>query len=60
MVAIDLGGRPTKAVFLERMGALYILKGYALLDAPIYDKSLSVELLTEHLKSVCQALAAKG
>ena len=60
MVAIDLGGRATKAVYLERRENQYLLNRYAVLDAPIYEKSLSVELLTEHLKSVAQALDAKG
>ena len=60
VVAIDLGGRTTKAVFLQRREGRYALNRYALLDAPIYEKSLSVELLTEHLKAVAQALDAKG
>ena len=60
MVAIDLGGRTTKAVYLERRESRYLLNRYAVLDAPIYEKSLSVELLTEHFKSVAQALDAKG
>ena len=60
VVAIDLGGRTTKAVFLQRRDEDFVLSRYALLDAPIYEKSLSVELLTEHLKAVCQALDAKG
>jgi type IV pilus assembly protein PilM len=32
------------------------LASYALLDAPIYEKKLSVELLSEHLRSVSEAL----
>lgn len=32
------------------------MTSYALLDAPIYEKSLSAEMLSEHLKAVCQAL----
>ena len=60
VVAIDLGGRTTKAVFLQRRDGRCFLNRYALLDAPIYEKSLSVELLTEHLKAVCQALDGKG
>jgi type IV pilus assembly protein PilM len=60
MVAIDLGGRMTKAVFLQRRNEAFVLSRYAVLDAPIYEKSLSVELLTEHLKAVCQALDARG
>ncbi len=60
VVGIDLGGRTTKALFLQRRDASYVLSRYALLDAPIFEKSLPVELLTEHLKAVCHALDAKG
>src|SRR5262249_28919139 len=59
LVSIDLGGRTTKAVDLVRKGDGYVLSRYALLDAPIYEKNLSVELLGEHLKMICQALDAK-
>jgi type IV pilus assembly protein PilM len=59
MVAVDLGGRTTKAVHLQRRGQGFALCGYALLDAPIFDKTLSTDLLTEHLKAVAQALQAK-
>jgi type IV pilus assembly protein PilM len=60
MLAIDLGGRTTKAVHVQRRGEKFVLQGFALLDAPIYDKSLSAELLTEHLISVCEALQPKA
>jgi type IV pilus assembly protein PilM len=60
IVAIDLGGRTTKAVLLQRRNETYVLNRYAVLDAPIYEKSLSVELLTEHLKAVSLALDARG
>lgn len=59
ILAIDLGSRTTKAVYVQRRGAEYSLNQFALLDAPVYDKTLSVDLLTEHLKSVVQALNAK-
>lgn len=59
IVAVDLGGRTTKAVHLQRRGPGFVLCGYALLDAPIFDKILSVDLLAEHLKAVAQALHAK-
>ena len=59
MLAIDLGARTTKAVHLQLRGDGYVLSRYALLDAPIYEKNLSVELLTEHLKAVSQALDAR-
>src|ERR1041385_2819889 len=60
MVAIDLGGRTTKAVLLHRRNDGFTLSRYALLDAPIYEKSLSVELLSEHLKALSAALDAKA
>src|ERR1700690_2255026 len=59
MISVDLGGRTTKAVLLERRGEIFALTRYALLDAPIFEKTLSPELLTEHLKAVCEALEAK-
>ncbi len=59
MLAIDLGDRTTKAVCMQRRGDAYVLNRYALLDAPIYEKNLSVELLTEHLKAVNQALEGR-
>jgi len=59
MISIDLGGRTTKAVHLQRKGEEFVLSRFALLDAPIYEKNLSADLLGEHLKSVCQALDTK-
>jgi type IV pilus assembly protein PilM len=60
MLAVDLGGRTTKAVHVQRRGHGFALCGYALLDAPIFDKSLSADLLGEHLKMVAQTLKARG
>jgi type IV pilus assembly protein PilM len=60
MLAVDLGNRTTKAVHLQRRGEGYALCGYALMDAPIFEKSLSAELLAEHLKTVNQALGNKA
>ncbi len=59
MVAVDLGGRITKAVHLQRRGDGFALCGFALLDAPLFEKTLSVEMLAEHLKAVTQLLEAK-
>jgi type IV pilus assembly protein PilM len=59
-LAVDLGGRTTKAVQVQRRGSAFVLSGYALLDAPIFEKAISAELLTEHLKVVVQALVAKA
>lgn len=59
ILAVDLGSRTTKAVHIQRRGEDYTLSRYALLDAPIFEKSMSVEMLAEHLKAVNQALQAK-
>lgn len=59
MLAVDLGSRNTKAVYLQRQGDALVLNRFAVLDAPIFEKSLSPELLTEHLRAVAQALEAK-
>jgi type IV pilus assembly protein PilM len=56
MMAVDLGSRTTKAVLLERRGEALVLTRYALLDAPIFDKKLSTDLLSDHLRSVSEAL----
>ncbi len=54
--AIDLGARTTKAVLLERRGEVLALSRYALLDAPIYEKKFSPDLLAEHLRTVTKAM----
>src|SRR6516162_6648966 len=59
VLSIDLGGRTTKAVQVQRKGERFALTRYALLDAPIYERNLSADLLGEHVKNVCQALEAK-
>jgi len=38
MLSIDLGGRTTKAVHLQRKGDDFVLSRFVLLDAPIYEK----------------------
>ncbi len=57
-MAVDLGSRTTKAVCVARRGSGFALAGFALLDAPVYEKSLPPELLTEHLKAINQTLQA--
>jgi len=59
LIAVDLGARTTKAVHLQRRGEGFVLHRYALLDAPIFEKSLSADLLAEHLRAVVQALDCK-
>ena len=61
IVSIDLGGRTTKAVYLQRRGERFALVNYAILDAPISDKAISVDLLADHLKNVGSMLGnSKG
>jgi len=57
-MAVDLGSRTTKAVCVQRRGQGFALSGFAFLDAPIYEKALPPDLLTEHLKTLTQALPA--
>jgi len=56
VIAIDLGNRTTKAVLLERRGETLALMRYALMDAPIFEKKISPELLADHLHAVAEAL----
>lgn len=56
LVSVDLGGRTTKAVHVQRKGDKFVLCGYAVMDAPIYEKTIPVDLLTEHLKVITQSL----
>ena len=57
MISVDLGARTTKAVLLEQRSGSWELCRYALLDAPIFDKKISSELLAAHLRNVVEALA---
>jgi type IV pilus assembly protein PilM len=59
MMVVDLGGRTTKAILMERRGDVLALSRFAMLDAPIYEKKISVELLAEHLRAVAQALGSQ-
>jgi len=59
IVAVDLGSRITKAVHVHRRGQSFVLSEYVLVDAPIFEKTLSADLLTEHLKAVTHAMRAK-
>ncbi len=59
MVAIDLGGRTTKAVYLQRKNDRFVLSRFAVIDAPISEKHVSPELLSDHIKAVCGALEAR-
>ncbi len=60
MLAVDLGTRTTKAVLVERRGEIFALTRYALVDAPIFDKKISSELLAAHLRDVVQKMDAQA
>jgi type IV pilus assembly protein PilM len=59
VMAVDLGSRTTKAVWIQRHGQGLALCGFTLLDAPIYEKTMSRDLLSEHLRAVNRALQPK-
>jgi len=60
IIAIDLGSRATKAVYLQRQGGGFNLAGVSIQEAPgLGEKAASPELLAEHLKNVYEALGAK-
>jgi len=57
--AVDLGSRTTKAVLLERKDNTFSLSRFTVQDAPIYDKAMPQGLLTEHLRSIMEAIQPK-
>jgi type IV pilus assembly protein PilM len=59
ILAVDLGSRTTKAIHVQRRGNAFALSRFAVLDAPIFDTTLSAAMLAEHLRAVGQALGAK-
>ncbi len=59
IISIDLGGRTTKAVSIKRRGEVFEFSNYAIIDAPIYEKRINADLLSEHLKSVTKKLDTK-
>lgn len=56
IIAIDLGGRHTKAVHVQHKGEQISLAGYTIQDSPNGESSFSVDVLAEHLRSVVGAL----
>lgn len=59
VIAIVLGTRTTKAVYLKRHGTGFCLLNYALLETPALAQGLSCEVLTEHFKKIKQLLEAE-
>jgi type IV pilus assembly protein PilM len=60
VVAVDLGGRTTKAVQIVRKGSGFELANFACKETPVTDKGLSAEALAEHLKALLQAVSARS
>jgi type IV pilus assembly protein PilM len=60
ILAIDLGGRMTKAVQLQRKGDRLTLTNYAILDAASHDKAISPDVLAEHLKEIVRLLGVRA
>lgn len=56
VIAVDLGGRHTKAVRVQKRGDRLSLAGYVIQDSPSEQSSFSVDVLAEHLKGVTRAL----
>jgi type IV pilus assembly protein PilM len=59
VLSVDLGTRITKAVCLARRDRGFALCGYTMVDAPIFENTISADLLCEHLKTLCQAFPTK-
>src|SRR5262245_33123859 len=59
ILAVDLGSRRTKAVQVQKRGGTFALTGYAMMDAPVFEKCVSIELLTEHLQTLAQSMPPK-
>jgi len=59
LIAIDLGGKTTKAIEVRKSGDRFVLKSFALMDAPTAENGNTVEVLSDHLKTLCHALAPK-
>jgi type IV pilus assembly protein PilM len=59
IIAVDLGGRVTKAVHVQQRNGALVLLRYAVMDAPAPQKTFSADILADHLKAVVAALDAK-
>ena len=59
MLVVDMGSRTTKAILVELRGETLALMRYAMIDAPIFDKTISSELLAGHLREIVQKMDAR-
>jgi type IV pilus assembly protein PilM len=60
IVAFDLGDRSTKAVYLQRRGEQFSLVNFAIMDAPVAEKTPSPEVMAEHFRNIARALGVAG
>lgn len=60
IVAIDLGGRTTKVVSVQRHGERFRLVNFAVVDTPIFERSYTPEVLCEHLKNLTRIVGHRG
>jgi type IV pilus assembly protein PilM len=60
IIAIDLGGRSTKAVHLQRKGDRFVLTDFVIIDAASHEKPLAPDVLGEHLKEISRRLTTKS
>jgi type IV pilus assembly protein PilM len=60
ILAVDLGDRITKAVHVQRRGDSFVLSRFLILDSPIFEKTIPLDLLTEHLKKINQVFDGKS
>lgn len=60
IIAVDLGGRSTKAVAVSNKGDRLTLTNYAVLDSASQEKSISPETLAEHLKEIVRVLDTRA
>jgi type IV pilus assembly protein PilM len=60
IVALDLGDRSTKAIYLQRRGEQFSLVNYALVDSPITEKGPTPEIWAEHFRTVARTLGVSG
>ena len=59
MLVVDMGGRTTKSVLIEKRDEKLAVTRYVMLDAPIFDKKISTELLASHLREIVQKMDAR-
>lgn len=59
VMVVDMGAKVTKAVHISHKGNAFTLNGFALMEAPTFEKGSIVGGLGGHLKAVTQALNAR-